>query len=477
MFHVKQNERRSVLRYIGHNTARAHSVALLTCAALLLGSCGVIGQGDDSIGSNSVPEDASKTPPVTYDEMTAEEWLSTVRDADYGGYEFTIMTSLAGRFVTVENTENEVEKTINKRNTLVENKYDIKITEKAVRESEMINAMVQSAHAGLQYADLVSASMQTLSKLAANGTLTNLYSLPYYDSTAEFCNAQLHNGTTAGHTCYAVFDDLTEAQDYAWCVFFNKSKTDAEAMYQMSKSSAWTWDAFLANAANGGFASYDTKNSLITIAFATSGVEPITGGYGKILSQNENTEELDNIAAAVKALVNSRNYDTRRDDDAKKAFKNGEIAFLLAPLHVVDELKDMTNDFGVLPLPSYDGSTRSVLDGDARGIAVPSDQADSDRTGLLLTALTAASYQHIAEAKIQNHIYFDLRDNDSALSIRKIYDTQYINPGILYSGGYSAVAASSQDAIIEAVTKDTTFEKIFSREKTQLETIANKYFR
>ena len=179
----------------------------------------------------------------------------------------------------------------------------------------------------------------------------------------------------------------------------------------------------------------------------------------------------------MKTLINSQSYDSRRDDDAKKAFKNGEIAFLLAPLRLIDELKDMSDDFGVLPLPSYDGNTRSVLDGDARGIAVPADQTDSDRTGLILTALTAASYQHIAEAKIQNHIYFDLRDNDSALSIRKIYDTQYINLGILYSGGYSAIAASSQNAIIEAVTKDTSFEKIFSREKTQLETIANKYFR
>lgn len=468
------------MKYTGHNAHAASSCAavILLCSALLLGSCGGVGQGGDSVGANSVPEEVSETPPVTYDEMTAEEWLGTVRDAAYTGYEFTIATSRTGRFITVEDTENEVEKAENKRNTLVESKYGIKITEKAVRESEMINDMLRSAAAGLQYADLVSASMQTLSELAAGGVLTNLYSLPYYDSTAEFCNTSLHEGATAGHTCYVVFDELTEVQEYAQCVFFNKTKTDAEAVYRTARSSAWTWDAFLANAANGGFASYGTKSSLITTVFATSGVEPIIGGYGNTLSQNENNiEALDNIALAVKALINSQGYDSRRDDEAKNAFKNGEIAFLLAPLYLIEELKDMTDDFGVLPLPSYGGNTRSVLDGDAHGIAVPSYQADSDRTGLLLTALTAASYQHIAEAKIQNHIYFDLCDNDSALSIRKIYDTLYTNPGILYSGGYSAIAASSQNAIIEAVTKDTSFGKIFSREKAQLETVANKYFR
>ena len=130
MFHVKQSERRTALRHIGHNTHTTRSCigVILICTALLLGSCGGIGQGDDPIGSNSAPEDVSKTPPVTYDEMTAEEWLSTVRDADYADYEFTIATSYSGRFTTVENTENEVEKATNKRNTLVENKYGIKIT-------------------------------------------------------------------------------------------------------------------------------------------------------------------------------------------------------------------------------------------------------------------------------------------------------------------------------------------------------------
>ena len=163
MFHVKQSERRTALRHIGHNTHTTRSCigAILICTALLLGSCGGIVQGDDPIGANSAPEDVSKTPPVTYDEMTAEEWLSTVRDADYAGYGFTIATSYSGRFTTEENTENEVEKATNKRNTLVENKYGIKITEKSVRESEMINAILQSTAAGLQYADLVSASMQT----------------------------------------------------------------------------------------------------------------------------------------------------------------------------------------------------------------------------------------------------------------------------------------------------------------------------
>ena len=69
------------MRHIGHNTHTTRSCigAILICTALLLGSCGGIGQGDDPIGSNSAPEDASRTPPVTYDEMTAEEHEELLR--------------------------------------------------------------------------------------------------------------------------------------------------------------------------------------------------------------------------------------------------------------------------------------------------------------------------------------------------------------------------------------------------------------
>lgn len=445
---------------------------------MLASGCAETSRGSDASPSNvSQPAETSGSHPVDYQNMTGEEWLDTVKAVDYGGYTFTIVTSSSGRFIDDEDSENEVKKAVAKRNQLVESRYNITIEEKVVRETGMINAVRSSISAGAQYSDLISATMPTLAKLAAAGDLTNLYSLAYYDRKAEFCSSELLNDATAAHTAYVAFDDLAMPWNGALCVYFNKSLADGDSLYTAAKNGSWTWDKFLETAAVGGFASYLSPDDTATAAFATSGAEPLLGGYGVQLSHNPDTERLDAAAAKIKELITSKGYRSGSDETAKKTFEKGGTALLIAPTLLVGEMADTSLDFGVLPLPSFDGTTRSVLAVNTCGIAVPGGQKDSDRTGMVLTALTASSYQIIAGAALQNHIYFHLRDNESALMMRKIYETLYLNTGILYSGGYSVIAASSQNAVLEAIKSGKLFADIFKREKTQLESTAAKYFR
>jgi len=453
-------------------------IAALLLACTLASGCAQTVHGSDASPSNvSQPAETSGSHPVDYQNMTGEEWLGTVKAVDYGGYTFTIVTSSAGRFIDNEDSENEAQKAVAKRNQLVESRYNITIEEKVVRETGMINAVRNSIATGTQYSDLISATMPTLAKLAAAGNLTNLYSLAYYDRKAEFCSSELLNSATAGHTAYVAFDDLVMPWNSALCVYFNKSLVDGDSLYAAAKNGGWTWDKFLETAAVGGFASYLSADDTATAAFATSGVSPLLGGYGVQLSHNPDTAKLDETAVKIKELITSKSYRSGEDAVAKKTFENGSTALLIAPTQLVGEMADTSLDFGVLPLPSFDGTIRSVLAENTCGIAVPAMQKDNDRTGMLLTAFTASSYQIIAEATLQDHIYFHLRDNESALMMRKIYETLYLNAGILYSGGYSVIAASSQNAIIEAVKNGKPFADIFKREKTQLESTAAKYFR
>ncbi len=452
--------------------------ALLLTAALFSACAGTFGGNTDNSPSNvSRPAETSGSHPVDYENLTGEEWLNTVKAMDCEGYTFTIATSTSGRFTDYEDSENEVEKAVTRRNQLVESRYNIKIEEKTARESKLINELQSSVQAGLQYADLISATMPTLARLAAGGLLTNLHSLAYYDYTAEFCSSALMEGSAVSHTDYVTFDDLAMTWESAWCVLFNKSLVNGDELYAAAKDGSWTWDKLLETAADGGFASYGDTDEVITTTFATSGVTPLINGYGIPLSHNSDTEKLDSVAAKIRELVGSNSYRTEHYDNAKNAFENGKLKLLIAPVELISIISDTPLNFGLLPLPTFDGVTRSVLDTSARGIAVPAMQTDSDRTGLLLTALTAASYQHIEAADLQNHIYFHLSDNESALMLRKIYDTLYLNAGILYSGGYAAVEASSQNAILEAVKNGKAFADIFRREKTQLEDAAKKYFR
>lgn len=435
------------------------------------------GRYDDPISDVSLSHDKENTLPVAYEDLTAEEWLSTVAEADYSGYQFTIATSVTGRFVGYDDTESGVEKAITKRNELVEKRYGIKIIEKNVRESELINNVTLSVSSGTQYSDLISATMPTLSKLASTHALTNLYSLPYYDQKAEFCSAPLHDAATSGHTAYVLFDELTMVQDDAWCMFFDKSQTDSDALYALALTESLTWDDLLEASKEHGFAAHSARDDFAVTAFYTAGVSPLGFGYKKTLSTAEDTEFLDETAAKVKNILSSPSYIQKNGDAAKNAFLGGEIAFLLAPLSLIDEISGSDKDFGILPIPSFDGKYRSVLDKSAHGIAVPACQKDTDRTGLLLTALTAASYQHIRAAKVTERVYFDLRDNASAVILKRIYASLYLSGASLYSGGFTSINSSSDQAILDAVLKGTAFADIFKRENSQLESIAGKFFR
>lgn len=453
-------------------------IAAIMLVTVLLASCAEHGGSyDDPVSDVSLSHDKENTPPVTYEDLTAEEWLSTVREVDYSGYKFTIVTSVTGRFVGYNDSESGVEKAITKRNELVEKRYGVKIVEKDIRESELINNLLLSVSSGTQYSDLISATMPTLSKLAATNALTNLYSLPYYDQKAEFCSNTLHEAVTSGHTAYALFDELTMVQDDAWCTFFDKSAADADALYDLALNNGWTWDKLLEASKNSGFAAYSGRDDFAVAAFYTSGASPLEFGYGKTLATAADTDLLDETAAKIKNIISTPSYISKTGDDAKNAFLNGEIAFLLSPLSLLDEISDSDKDFGLLPIPSFDGEYRSVLDKDAHGIAVPAYQQDNDRTGLLLTALTAASYQHIEAAKVTERVYFDLRDNASAIILKKIYDSLCLNGGNLYSGGFTSINSSSNQAILDAVLKNRPFADTLKREKTQLESIAEKFFR
>lgn len=453
-------------------------IAAIMLVTVLLASCAEnAGSYDDPVSDVSLSHDKENTPPVTYEDFTAEEWLSTVAEADYSGYQFTIATSVTGRFVGYDDSESNVEKAITKRNELVEKRYGIKLIETNIRESELINNIIKSVSSGAQYSDLISAAMPTLSKLAATNALTNLYSLPYYDQKAEFCSKPLHEAATSGHTAYVLFDELTMVQDDAWCTFFNKSLADADALYDLALNNGWTWDAFLEASKDSGFAAYSDRDDFAVTAFYTSGASPLEFGYGKTLSTAADTDLLDETAAKIKNIISAPSYISKTGDNAKNAFLNGEIAFLLSPLSLLDEISDSDKDFGLLPVPSFDGEYRSVLDKTAHGIAVPACQQDNDRTGLLLTALTAASYQHIRAAKVTERVYFDLRDNASAVILKRIYDSLYLNGASLYSSGFTSINSSSDQAILDAVLKNRSFADIFQREKTQLESIAGKFFR
>ncbi|MEG2003637.1 MAG: hypothetical protein RR057_03465, partial [Clostridia bacterium] len=163
---------------------KTHLLASLLISVILLSSCATPGGSDVNQSMIDKPSIPGETSSLSYDMLTAEEWLSTFETVDYKGYAFTIATSKDGRFSYNEEQNSKINQAIEKRNKLVSDKYNIKITERYVKENEIVATLTANANAGLQYSDLISVSMTSASKLAYSGSLMNLLSVPYVNFDA-----------------------------------------------------------------------------------------------------------------------------------------------------------------------------------------------------------------------------------------------------------------------------------------------------
>ncbi|MFA6947859.1 MAG: hypothetical protein WCQ72_02655, partial [Eubacteriales bacterium] len=99
-------------------------------------------------------------------------------------------------------------------------------------------------------------------------------------------------------------------------------------------------------------------------------------------------------------------------------------------------LRDMENDYGVLPLPKYDENQSGYLtnvSGAATMIVIPVSVSNAERTGNLIDAMAAASYDMISPS------LFDViagtknvRDSESAEMVQLIVRNRVYDPVRMY---------------------------------------------
>ncbi|MEG1743444.1 MAG: extracellular solute-binding protein, partial [Clostridia bacterium] len=395
---------------------KTHLLASLLISVILLSSCATPGGSDVNQSMIDKPSIPGETSSLSYDMLTAEEWLSTFETVDYKGYAFTIATSKDGRFSYNEEQNSKINQAIEKRNKLVSDKYNIKITERYVKENEIVATLTANANAGLQYSDLISVSMTSASKLAYSGSLMNLLSVPYVNFDALYMS-DLAKKSLANHTAYSIYNDFSMCQDQLWCVFYNKTllKTagleDPSALY---KRGEWTWDKLIEfshkiaavtmkkDSPNllkdvFGFSSYGTKNELIQTIFESSGLSSYLQSYKSDLTLNTNVADLDLAATKTRQIINDKSYYSLNGDNAKNTFASGRTAFLLYTLEFSKLISNSSLDWAIVPLPKLipnQTNTFSLLDNMSAGISVPACQTDSIRTGRILNALFAASHDY-----------------------------------------------------------------------------------
>ncbi|MDD4772040.1 MAG: hypothetical protein PHZ09_00350 [Eubacteriales bacterium] len=452
-----------------------------------------------SCASNNNAE-SGVTTAVTGETTAGETEISDdLPDTDYEGYKFRFYTrnccpSHAGGLYTEELSGDVIEDAVYRRNRDVEDRFNIEITEPLTGADGNATELISSVAAGDDICDAVVWHFRHLGDVALQGLLYDLQNIPHLNFNKPWWSKNIIDS-------YTIFDKSFVALGYydidnitfTGCMYFNKRLADEylpDNLYETTNTGAFTLDKFieytrLVGADLNGDASVDIENDLygfgtaagLMFMFQSAADQPTTKrdeDGTPVLAIN--TERMVSIVEKCYSLLHEYEYSYVHEAGAMTAFTAGRILFHTGLLTDATgaSMRDMDDDFGILPFPKFDETQSEYYShGSAHGalIGIPVTIIDTERTGLLTEAITAEGYKTIRPAVYDVALKTKLtRDEDSAAMIDIIlggrtgdYADIYDEWGLVYTldhmvgrkkdNNFASYYAANEKASIDRIQK------------------------
>ena len=433
----------------------------------------------------------SKEPTIDSEFLTAEQWINSLEKKDYGEYEFTVVTASEGAFIPVD--DGLFQQAINTRNSWVENKFNIRFVTKVIPKDSYYTEIRNAQQADTYIGDLLLGPADEMSKLIPEGHLMNLTTLPYFNMNAEYVNNDFLKNTTGSNTVYMMVDGVSEYIGAQWCVFYDLellSKLGLEDPSVYVKDGSWTWDKLLSMAEEvsklgegyTGFSSYVDTSNLLNAIWGSSGVKFLGDNYKKPLKYGVDLDAAQVNLDTANLVFKSKSYSTAQKSASLESFKNGKTLFYIYRLDLASAIAENKREWSIVPLPKVTGTQEnyySFVDQSVNAIGVPYKIENSERTGVILNALFASSYEHIENAVENSYINFYLRNNSSALMLDKIIDSTSLDFTFLYGGGIVKISNSTYELFDEIRLKKLDLAEHFQKKNfiSAIEVDTAEYFK
>lgn len=371
--------------------------------------------------------------------------------ADYDGYQFRYYTRnccvshVAGLYME-ELTGDVIDDAVYKRNRDVEERYNIEITEPLTGTDGPATDLIKSVAAGDDICDTIVWHFRHLGDVALQGLLYDLRSIPHLNFNKPWWSKNIIDSYTIFNKSYVALgyydiDNIT----FTGSMYFNKRLADEylpDNLYDTVNNGSYTLDNFIKYTRMVG--SDLNGDSKIDIADDQYGFATAAGFMFMFQSSADqpttardedgtpvlaiNTERMVTIVEKCYSLLHEYEYSFVSETGDMAAFTAGRILFHTGLLTDATgaSMRDMKDDFGILPFPKFDETQLSYYShGSAHGalIGIPVTVTDTERTGLLIEAITAEGYKTIRPAVYDVALKNKLtRDEDSAVMIDIILD-------------------------------------------------------
>jgi ABC-type glycerol-3-phosphate transport system substrate-binding protein len=309
------------------------------------------------------------------------------------------------------------------RNLAIEEKYNFKIKEYQNFNYQTEFDVKKLVQSGDDSYDVYVLPTRTSGNLARNGYMTDLKTVDYIDLSKPWWNQDAVKGLSMGNRLFFMHGDLMIMDnDATEAMIFNKkliADLGLEVPYTLVKNGTWTLDklneymraGWKDLSGNGLPLGTDDQFGLciqldsICALMRGAGVTMGTKDQNDYIVDSFQSERMYAALDRIYDLINSdysinlHNYEGKMPEGVytyqTNMFSNNQALTSWIRLRVVETLRGMETDFGIIPMPKLDEAQEkyysSINVHTSTAISIPVSCSDISRAGFVLEALSAES--------------------------------------------------------------------------------------
>ena len=437
------------------------TAALFLFAVMLLSACSESTANTDT-DSVQVPAEDPAAAADTVEETEAEEptYSSQLAEADFGGAAFYISTFLNANFHYEVDSEETNAVPINdaiwKRNSLIEEKYNVVIEQVLYSDGENTGNIQTAIMAGDSTVPVSIVRCGTDLSFWKKNLIYTYDEIPGIDLSQPYWDQAMNESLSILNRQYtAVGAANLDIYDLTFCLLFNKEMVANHQLtspYELVENGTWTFDkmaeymSVAKNDANGD----GVMNLDDTYGYVSAGKMATPGFWiaGDVMSIGKDETDMPYVAFGEEAFINVFNktfevvwdtgasYLTEDGNDVpvncRELFKSGNSMFMDMSFFYIEQMRDSDVDFGIIPYPKYAEEQQDIRCRVCYYMPyiVSRVCADIEMTGTILEAMHCYSYEEVIP------VYYDIclrnknaRDEESQRMLDLIFENRVIDIG------------------------------------------------
>lgn len=437
-------------------------------------------------------------------------------DLDFGGKTLNILSrggdlDTTTEFHAEEMTGDVVNDAVFQRNTSVDERLNgvmnVILDTTASRHNGIGDKVRSAVAAGTGDYDFVANAMYNTMPLTMDNILLPVNDLPYLDFAQPWYNKAFLENTNFNGKNYCVMGELSQTMiSGAFSMFFNKNLLyefyqDTVNLYAIVNEGTWTIDKMTSlcepvySDTNGNgvadegdtFGHYftDTKTLGADSFFGASHVDYLVRSEDGSFVFNGKGERMNAFLEKMHRLLFENNNTLRlpyNNEQIMDTMIAHQTIFTTWMLTGVNFLRDMEDDFGIIPMPKLDEAQENynayTHDGSS-AFSIPSTEADPAFVAAYLEALSAETYRVVTPAYFETALKSKYsRDSETSQMLDIIVGGIYQDLTYIYGQNLGTPIDTIRGFLGDASSCESASSKLASLEKVTIkmaETLATKY--